>query len=126
MFKWEAEITGPEDTPYHDGYFYLNIEFTKEYPFEAPKVNFTTSIYHPNIDQNGNVGIVQLQGYWQATDSIAGVLQSIVELLSQPNPENPLEPSIASVYKNTIHKFEMRARQWTREYALLRKDQFQA
>ena len=46
----EASITGPEDTPYENGVFTLNICIPDRYPFEPPNVTFQTKIYHPNID----------------------------------------------------------------------------
>lgn len=49
------EITGPEDSPYEDGIFELDLSVTNRYPFEPPKLRFITPIYHPNIDSTGRI-----------------------------------------------------------------------
>ena len=55
LFQWEAVIFGPEDTIWDSGCFNLTIEFTEEYPNEAPKVKFMTKIFHPNIYTDGSI-----------------------------------------------------------------------
>ena len=47
------EIKGPEDSPYEEGRFELELSLPDHYPFEPPKVHFVTPIYHPNIDNTG-------------------------------------------------------------------------
>ena len=39
------------------GAFLIDIIFPAEYPFKPPKVSFRTKIYHPNIDEKGQVGL---------------------------------------------------------------------
>ena len=46
----EASMIGPQDTPYENGLFRLNIRIPDRYPFEPPQITFQTKIYHPNID----------------------------------------------------------------------------
>jgi len=33
FFKWEAVITGPEGTPYANGFFVAQLTFPTDYPF---------------------------------------------------------------------------------------------
>jgi len=42
-------MTGPEETPYADGVFTLDMKFPSEYPFKPPTVKFKTPIFHPNV-----------------------------------------------------------------------------
>ena len=48
-------IEGADDTPYAKGSFRLQLSMPQRYPFEPPKVSFTTPIYHPNIDSAGRI-----------------------------------------------------------------------
>lgn len=61
LFHWQATMIGPDGSPYEGGVFFLNIQFPADYPFRAPKVNFTTKIYHPNINQNGTICLSTLR-----------------------------------------------------------------
>ena len=56
-FKWIASIYGPEGTPYEKGIFYLEISFPQDYPFKVFKMKFTTKIYHPNINDRGEISM---------------------------------------------------------------------
>jgi ubiquitin-protein ligase len=59
----KGTIKGPEGTPYEGGIFQINIIIPKQYPFEPPKMNFHTKIWHPNISsQTGAICLVRLHG----------------------------------------------------------------
>jgi len=131
------------DSPYTGGVFFLNIQFPTDYPFKPPKVNFTTRIYHPNINANGSICLDILRDQWSPALTISkgtrspricfplphpldpdawltcfAVLLSICSMLTDPNPDDPLVPEIAHTYKTDRAKYEQTAREWTRKYAI--------
>ena len=129
---------GPADSPYASGVFFLSIAFPTDYPFKPPKVNFTTRIYHPNINANGSICLDILRDQWSPALTISKgtlfnawkgllvamltlfftVLLSICSMLTDPNPDDPLVPEIAHIYKTDRPKYEAMAREWTRKYAI--------
>jgi len=118
LFHWQATIMGPSDSPYSGGVFFLAIHFPTDYPFKPPKVNFTTRIYHPNINSNGSICLDILRDQWSPALTISKVLLSICSMLTDPNPDDPLVPEIAHVYKTDRARYESTAREWTRKYAI--------
>ncbi|PLN82205.1 putative glutaryl-CoA dehydrogenase [Aspergillus taichungensis] len=118
LFHWQATIMGPGDSPYSGGVFFLSIHFPTDYPFKPPKVNFTTRIYHPNINSNGSICLDILRDQWSPALTISKVLLSICSMLTDPNPDDPLVPEIAHVYKTDRPRYEATAREWTRKYAI--------
>jgi ubiquitin-protein ligase len=89
QFHWQATIMGPVshrpqpllakhvltfhqgDSPYSGGVFFLAIHFPTDYPFKPPKVNFTTRIYHPNINSNGSICLDILRDQWSPALTIS-------------------------------------------------------
>nr|4DDG_A Chain A, Ubiquitin-conjugating enzyme E2 D2, Ubiquitin thioesterase OTUB1 [Homo sapiens]4DDG_B Chain B, Ubiquitin-conjugating enzyme E2 D2, Ubiquitin thioesterase OTUB1 [Homo sapiens]4DDG_C Chain C, Ubiquitin-conjugating enzyme E2 D2, Ubiquitin thioesterase OTUB1 [Homo sapiens]4DDG_J Chain J, Ubiquitin-conjugating enzyme E2 D2, Ubiquitin thioesterase OTUB1 [Homo sapiens]4DDG_K Chain K, Ubiquitin-conjugating enzyme E2 D2, Ubiquitin thioesterase OTUB1 [Homo sapiens]4DDG_L Chain L, Ubiquitin-c len=118
MFHWQATIMGPNDSPYQGGVFFLTIHFPTDYPFKPPKVAFTTRIYHPNINSNGSISLDILRSQWSPALTISKVLLSICSLLCDPNPDDPLVPEIARIYKTDREKYNRIAREWTQKYAM--------
>jgi len=118
QYHWQATIMGPEDSPYAGGVFFLNIHFPTDYPFKPAKFNFTTRIYHPNINANGSICLDILKDQWSPALTISKVLLSISSLLTDANPDDPLVPEIAQIYKTDKAKYEATAREWTRKYAM--------
>ena len=117
MFKWRAFIMGPTESPYENGLYNLNIIFPNDYPFKPPKVTFVTKIYHPNINANGAICLDILKDQWSPALTIGKVLLSISSLLTDPNPDDPLSPEVANMYKNDKKQFLANARIWNKKYA---------
>ena len=117
QFHWQGTLMGPEDSPYAGGVFFLNIHFPPDYPFKPPKVHFTTKIYHPNINSNGSICLDILKDQWSPALTISKVLLSISSLLTDPNPDDPLVPEIANIFKTDTERYNTTAKEWTQKYA---------
>ncbi|BBH06379.1 ubiquitin-conjugating enzyme 28, partial [Prunus dulcis] len=117
-FHWQATIMGPPDSPYAGGVFLVTIHFPPDYPFKPPKVAFRTKVFHPNINSNGSICLDILKEQWSPALTISKVLLSICSLLTDPNPDDPLVPEIAHMYKTDRAKYESTARSWTQKYAM--------
>ena len=109
---------GPEDSPYAGGVFFLNIAFPADYPFKPPKVNFTTRIYHCNINSSGGICLDILKDQWSPALTVSKVLLSICSLLTDPNPDDPLVPEIAQSFKDNREVHDQVAQEWTAKYAM--------
>ncbi|XP_021046571.1 ubiquitin-conjugating enzyme E2 D1-like [Mus pahari] len=113
LFYWQATIMGPPDSTYQGGVFFLTVHFPTDYPFKPPKIAFTTKIYHPNTKSNGGICLDILRSQWSPALTVSKVLLSICSLLCDPNPNDPLVPDIAEIYKSDKEKYNRHAREWT-------------
>ena len=117
-FRLTATIAGPSGSPYAGGMFLLDINIPKEYPFKPPVIRFTTPIYHSNIDaSSGAICMDLLKNQWSPALTISKLLLAISSLLVDPNPDDPLSPDIADLYKTNRAKHDINAREWTMRYA---------
>ncbi|XP_054157158.1 ubiquitin-conjugating enzyme E2 D1-like [Oppia nitens] len=119
LFEWEGRIDGPPDTPYQSGCFKLFIRFPTDYPFHPPFIKFTTKIYHPNISPDGIICLDTLKQNWSCALTISQVLLSVQQLLTDPNPMDPMVPSIAQQYRTNRPEFTREAKRWTTLYAVV-------
>jgi len=117
LFHWSATITGPGDSVYEGGVFMLDIRFPTDYPFKPPRVKFRTKIFHPNVNADGGICLDILKDQWSPALTISKVLLSICSLLTDPNPDDPLVPDIAKMYKFKRTQYNARAREWVAKYA---------
>lgn len=117
MFTWSAVIMGPEGSVYHGGVFRLRIRFPPDYPFKPPKITFVTKIYHPNVNANGCICLDVLKDQWSPALTITKVLLSISSLLTDPNPDDPLVPDIATLYRTNRAVYNETAKEWVQKYA---------
>ena len=126
MFTWEAEIRGPEATPYESGIFVLNIKFPKEYPFKPPSIYFGTKIFHVNIHSDGKIcckSFPLLYTRWAPNISIIEILTEIINLLKYPNFDScllygyPYDLVDRCYNKRDYEYYNKIANEWTVKYA---------
>ena len=118
IHEWIATLVGPSGTPYEGGVFKLKIVFPTDYPFKPPKIIFTTPIYHCNISSKGDICLDILKDNWSPALTASKVFLSISSLLNDPNPNDPLEPDIATLYRTNRAKHDQLAREHATLYAM--------
>ena len=62
----QADITGPKETPYEGGLFRVKITVGSDFPYTAPKGNFMTKIFHPNVSERGEICVNTLKKDWNS------------------------------------------------------------
>lgn len=112
FLHWKGSIIGPKNSPYAGGTYFFEMKFTNEYPNIGPiDVRMKTPIYHPNINNSNGHICVQYLSSWKNTNDIAGIVNTIFDLLDNPNP--------ASSYNSLdINK----AQEFNRKYAMIEQN----
>lgn len=111
-------IRGPENTAYAGGVFEIDIVLGHDYPLAPPKMKFITKVYHPNISsQTGAICLDILKKEWSPALSLRTVLLSLQGLLDKPEPNDPQDAEVASIFKEDYMKFWRKAKFWSMLHA---------
>lgn len=119
-FTWFAKIKGPPGSPYAGGTFMLKLTVPQEYPFRSPVCEFQTPVFHPNISTRGDVCMDILRhdsGLWCPEMTLQAVVISVLSLLTDANPTDPLQRDVGKLFMRDRTKFDTMAREWTNRYA---------
>jgi len=117
MLHWTA-ILCPDTAPYNKGGFKIDIVFPDEYPFKPPKIEFKTKIYHPNVDEKGQVCLPLISPEnWKPATKSKEVLQALEALISSPDTEHFLRADLGEEYINDIETFMKSAEDFTKKHA---------
>jgi len=108
----------PEKVPYNKGAFKIEITFPIEYPFKPPKINFLTSIYHPNIDEKGQVCLpIIAPENWKPATRTLQVIESLAGMVNDPEPDHPLRADLAKEFQTERKKFLKNAEEHTKKHS---------
>eukprot|EP01115_Flamella_aegyptia_P009432 TRINITY_DN40323_c0_g1_i1.p1 TRINITY_DN40323_c0_g1~~TRINITY_DN40323_c0_g1_i1.p1 ORF type:complete len:165 (+),score=37.40 TRINITY_DN40323_c0_g1_i1:22-495(+) len=113
----QVTLDGPPDSPYEGGKFKLEVFLPEGYPLDPPKCRFLTKIYHPNIDKLGRICLDVLKDRYTPALQVRSILLSIQSLLADPNPDDPLDNTVADKWKNENEAAILEAKNWTELYA---------
>ncbi|CAH1233685.1 UBE2L5P [Branchiostoma lanceolatum] len=116
MLLWQGLIV-PDSPPYNKGAFKIEIVFPAEYPFKPPRITFKTKIYHPNIDEKGQVCLPIISAEnWKPATRTDQVINALVALVNDPEPEHPLRGDLAEEYTKDRKKFLKNAEEYTKKH----------
>jgi ubiquitin-conjugating enzyme E2 L3 len=115
ILKWQGLIC-TDQPPFNKGAFKIEINFPAEYPFKPPKITFQTKIYHPNIDEKGQVCLPIISPEnWKPATKTDQVIQALVNLVNDPEPEHPLRADLAEEFTKDKKKFFKNAEDFTKK-----------
>jgi len=117
ILLWQGLII-PDTAPYNKGAFRIEMIFPPEYPFKPPKVTFKTKIYHPNVDEKGQVCLPIISAeHWKPATRTDQVIESLSQLVNEPEPDHPLRADLAEEYTKDKKKFFKNAEEFTKKHS---------
>jgi ubiquitin-conjugating enzyme E2 D/E len=114
---WKVVLLGPIDSEYEGGVFILDVKFGNKYPMNAPSIKFDNKIFHPNIGRDGNICLDILKDKWSPVLTFSKIYISIQSLLTDPNPDSPLNGEAAGLYKTDKKKYRQTCQKYIADYA---------
>jgi len=115
--EWKAYIVGPKGTPYEDGFFLLNISFTRNHPKSRPRIVFATKIYHSRIDFSNGTFEINIFNHWTSDIRMRTVINQIMELFYNQGDDDIYNHEAYNLYKVNKEEFNKKAKEWTKKYA---------
>ncbi|XP_012369628.1 ubiquitin-conjugating enzyme E2 L3-like [Octodon degus] len=115
LWTWQGLVV-PDNPPYGKGAFRIGINFPAEYPFKPPKITFKTKIYHPNIEEKGQVCLPVISAEnWKPVTKMGQVIQSLIALVNDPQPEYTLWADLAEEHSKDCKK-KFNFEEFTKKY----------
>jgi ubiquitin-conjugating enzyme E2 H len=107
-------MSGPEATPYEGTTLQVRIQLPVDYPFRSPSVGFVSQVYHPNVDMSsGSICLNALNQEWTPVYNLSLIMTTLLpQLLTYPNPDDPLNAEAAHLWSEDKEAFERKVRQY--------------
>ena len=123
----QADIEGPEGTPYEAGIFRVKLFIPSEFPQLAPKGVFMTKIFHPNVSEKGAICVNTLKRDWNPKQwSLYNLFEVIKCLLIVPFPQSSLNEEAGKMFMDNYDEYFRVAKMLTEIHAkkkVIKKDE---
>ncbi|KAJ3721714.1 ubiquitin-conjugating enzyme/RWD-like protein [Lentinula raphanica] len=104
LLNFSLTIT-PDEGMYAGGTFQFSFAINTNYPHDPPKVKCTQTIYHPNVDLEGNVCLNILREDWKPVLNLNAVMVGLQYLFLEPNTDDPLNKEAAQEMSKNRDQF---------------------
>lgn len=94
------------ETPIYNGIYKFILLFPSEYPFKSPKLFCITPVFHPNIDESGNVCLKVLREGWMPGYDINSIVVSISCMFYYLSSEDVLNVKAGELLDNDFEEFK--------------------
>ncbi|KAL8437819.1 hypothetical protein ACSSS7_000700 [Eimeria intestinalis] len=104
---------------YEGGVWKIHVILPEDYPFASPSVGFATKIMHPNVDEaSGSVCLDVINQTWTPLYTLLNIFDTFIpQLLTYPNPQDPLNSEAASLLNRDKELYEQRVKEHVARYA---------
>lgn len=87
ILEWHYVIHGPEDSPYHGGYYHGTLLFTKEFPFKPPSIYMITPNGRFKTNKRLCLSISDFHpDTWNPAWSVATILTGLLSFMLETTP----------------------------------------
>eukprot|EP00054_Salpingoeca_dolichothecata_P004800 m.31943 g.31943 ORF g.31943 m.31943 type:complete len:186 (-) comp14869_c0_seq1:141-698(-) len=119
MLEFFVKFHGPKNSPYEGGVWKVHVEIPDGYPYKSPSIGFMNKIFHPNIDElSGSVCLDVINQTWSPMYELLNVFEMFLpQLLSYPNPADPLNGEAAALLMNSPDEYKQRVKDHVAKYA---------
>jgi len=106
IYKWNISFPAPNGK-----YVKAELHFDSTYPLKAPMMFIKQRLFHPNVSLEGRVCLQDLENIWTPAHSVWSVILSVQCLLSDPNPEDPINAVAAQMLREDPEMYNKYATQ---------------
>ncbi|GFE54140.1 ubiquitin-conjugating enzyme [Babesia ovis] len=119
MQEFNVTFHGPIGTVYEDGVWKVHVTLPDDYPFASPSIGFMNKMLHPNVDESsGSVCLDVINETWTPIYSLVNVFDTFLpQLLTYPNPSDPLNNEAAALLMLDKPSYEKRVREHVKKHA---------
>ena len=82
------------------------MKFCNDYPYIPPHVQFSTRIFHPNVFPDGTICPEILQNDWTPAIQVKSILNSIKNMLCNPDLKYVANPEANDLFMNNVKKYK--------------------
>lgn len=103
-------IMSVEEGIYEGMVLHFIMKIPREYPFKAPKLFCMDPLFHPNVDEDGNVCMEMLRLGWSPGYGLENVFINLHVILIEVSGEDALNTLAGDLFKSDYDRFVRVAR----------------